>query len=123
MTHDPAVVRRQYATESGLAARASLYSATTGPFAGDVAFVAVAELSPRRVLELSCGRGWFAARVLDELGADVAVDESERMIELARAAGVEACVADVRELPFVPADVPLPLVARRSNVVFVADKA
>ena len=98
---DPAAVREQYASEAGLAARASLYVATTGAFAGDVAFDAVAEVSPRRVLEAGCGTGWFAARVHRELGVDVvAVDQSERMVELTRAEGVDAHVADVQELPF-----------------------
>jgi SAM-dependent methyltransferase len=98
---DPHYVREQYASEGGLTARASLYEETTGPFAGDVAFEAVAELSPRRMLEVGCGTGWFAARVRDEVGAAVvAVDQSARMVELARAAGVDARVADVQELPF-----------------------
>jgi len=101
VSHDPAVVRRQYATEAGLVARASLYDDTTGPFAGDVALAAVVESNARRFLEVGCGNGWFAARVREELGADVvAVDQSDRMVELARAAGVDARVADVRHLPF-----------------------
>jgi SAM-dependent methyltransferase len=101
VTHDPVVVRRQYASESGLAARASLYAKTTGSFAGDVAFEAVAERRPRRFLDVGCGRGWFGARVRDELGADVsAVDQSSRMVELAREAGLDAREADVRDLPF-----------------------
>jgi SAM-dependent methyltransferase len=94
-------VREQYASETGLAARSSLYGETTGPFAGDVAFDALAEVSPRRVLEVGCGTGWFAARVQGELGADVVgIDQSERMVDLARAAGVDARVGDVQELPF-----------------------
>jgi SAM-dependent methyltransferase len=98
---DPRYVREQYATETGLAARASLYAETTGPFAGDVAFEAVAEVSPRRVLEVGCGTGWFAARVRRELGAEVvAIDQSERMVELARAEGVDARVGDVQRLDF-----------------------
>jgi len=95
------VVRRQYASASGLAARASLYANTTGSFAGDVAFEAVAERRPRRFLDVGCGRGWFGARVRDELGADVsAVDQSSRMVELAREAGLDSREPDVRDLPF-----------------------
>ena len=30
----------------------------------------------------------------------MAVDQSERMVELASARGVDACVGDVQELPF-----------------------
>jgi SAM-dependent methyltransferase len=96
---DPRHVREQYASETGLAARSSLYVDTTGPFAGDVAFDAIAEASPRRVLEVGCGTGWFAARVQRELGAEVvAIDQSERMVDLARAEGVDARLGDVQQL-------------------------
>jgi SAM-dependent methyltransferase len=99
--NDPDAVRRQYATEDGLAARSSLYVETTGPYPGDVAFDAVAEIRPARFLEVGCGTGWFAARVQDELGAEVvAIDQSERMVELARATGVDARLGDVQALPF-----------------------
>ena len=99
--NDPQHVREQYRTETGLAARSSLYDDITGPFAGDVALEALAEVSPSRVLEVGCGPGWFAARAREELGAEVvAVDTSERMVELARARGVDARVGDVQELPF-----------------------
>jgi SAM-dependent methyltransferase len=99
--NDPSAVRKQYRDEKGLAARSSLYGETTGPFAGDVAFGAVAEARPERMLEVGCGTGWFAARVRRELGAEVvAVDQSERMVELARADGVDARVGDVQDLSF-----------------------
>ena len=98
---DPRYVREQYETETGLADRASLYAETTGRFAGDVAFEAVAESAPKRVLEVGCGTGWFAARVQRELGVEVvAIDQSDRMVELARAEGVDARVGDVQALPF-----------------------
>jgi SAM-dependent methyltransferase len=98
---DPRHLREQYASETNLAARASLYEETTGPFAGDVAIAAVAEVSPQRFLEVGCGTGWFAARVQRELGAEVvAIDQSERMVELARAEGVDARVGDVQDLQF-----------------------
>ena len=98
---DPQYVREQYASERNLAARSSLYVDTTGPVAGDVAFDAVAEVSPARFLEAGCGTGWFAARVQRELGAEVvAIDQSERMVELARAEGIDARVGDVQELEF-----------------------
>lgn len=103
--NDPEYVRSQYASEEGLAARASMYGNTTGPFAGDIAFAAVSEVGPRRVLEVGCGTGWFAARVQHSLGAEVdAVDQSERMVELARSEGVNARVADVQQLPFPDAE-------------------
>ena len=98
---DPAHVRAQYATEANLASRSSLYSETAGPFAGDVALAAIGEVRPGRVLEVGCGTGWFAARVRDELGAEVvALDQSERMVELARSRGLDARVGDVQEPPF-----------------------
>jgi SAM-dependent methyltransferase len=98
---DPQYVREQYATEQNLADRSSLYADTTGRFAGDIAFDAVAEVAPQRFLEVGCGTGWFAARVQRELGAEtVAIDQSERMVQLARAEGVDARVGDIQALPF-----------------------
>ena len=53
------------------------------------------------MVEVGCGPGWFSAAVQRELGAEVvAVDTSERMVELARAEGVDASVGDVQDLPF-----------------------
>jgi SAM-dependent methyltransferase len=98
---DPEIVRREYATEDGLRARASVYDAVAGPDAREVAFAAVADVAPAQVLEVGCGWGAFAARVADELGAAVtAIDLSPRMVELARERGVHARVGDVQDLPF-----------------------
>jgi SAM-dependent methyltransferase len=119
-TRDPAYVREQYARETNLAARASLYGETTGPFAGDVALEAVDEVAPSRLLEVGCGTGWFAARVQRELGADlVGVDQSARMVELARMEGIEAHVGDVQALPF--ADGSFDCVAANWMLYHVAD--
>ena len=64
-------------------------------------FDAVAEVSPKRVLEVGCGMGQLAERMHVELDAEVvAIDQSERMVELTRKRGVDARVADVQELPF-----------------------
>jgi SAM-dependent methyltransferase len=80
--------------------RAALWSRRTGPSAFDVAFDALSALRPRRVVEAGCGDGAFAAR-LQAVGIDVtAVDQSEQMVQLARARGVDARVGDVRSLPF-----------------------
>ena len=99
--NDPELVRREYADESGLSARIAAQESSTGPDPRQVAFEAVAETSPRRVLEVGPGRGELAARIRDELGAEVvAVDQSPRMVELTRARGVEAIVGDVQDLPF-----------------------
>ena len=98
---DPEVVRREYSTEAGLRARASVYEGLAGPDARDIAFEAVREARPRRVLEVGCGWGEFAARIRDELDAEVvAIDLSPRMVELARERGVDARVGDVQALSF-----------------------
>jgi protein-L-isoaspartate O-methyltransferase len=83
---DPAAVARQYATEDNLAARRSLYANVEGPDPREIAFGAVAEVAPRRVLEVGGGPGELAARISVELECDVTmVDVSPRMVELARA--------------------------------------
>jgi SAM-dependent methyltransferase len=98
---DPAYVREQYATEQGLAARRSLYDEVEGPDAREVAFDAIAAVRPRRVLEVGPGPGEASERIARELDAEVvAVDLSERMVELARARGVDARVGDVQSLSF-----------------------
>jgi SAM-dependent methyltransferase len=98
---DPELVRAEYASESGLVARASVYQGLAGPDARDVAFQAVAETSPVRVLEVGCGWGELAARIRDEVTTEVvAVDISPRMVELARERGIDAREGDVCALPF-----------------------
>jgi SAM-dependent methyltransferase len=102
--NDPALVRSEYADESRLAVRAAAQEWSTGPSARQVVFEAVAETAPRRVLEIGPGQGELAERIARDLGADVyAVDQSERMVELTRARGVEAVVGDVQNLPFADA--------------------
>jgi SAM-dependent methyltransferase len=99
--HDADVVRAEYATEAGLLARRAAYEHATGPKAPEMVFEAVAEVAPRRYLEVGCGPGELAARVHGELAADVvAVDISPRMVDLARGRGVDARVGDVQSLPF-----------------------
>jgi SAM-dependent methyltransferase len=98
---DPSAVARQYATEANLEARRSLYDNAEGPDPRELAFQAVAEVEPDDVLEVGGGPGELAARIRTELGCDVVmVDVSPRMVELARARGVDAQVGDVQELPF-----------------------
>ena len=56
------------------------------------------------MLEVGSGPGELSARIAAELGAEViAVDVSERMVELARGRGVDARVGDVQALPFADA--------------------
>jgi SAM-dependent methyltransferase len=99
--NDPATVREEYASERGLTGRRAAYEFADGPDPREIAFEAVAETSPSRVLEVGCGPGELAARVQDELAAEVvAVDISPRMVELARARGIDTRLGDVQELPF-----------------------
>ena len=99
--HDEDVVRREYATEHGLAGRKAAYRFAEGPNPHDIVLEAVAEAQPARILDVGCGEGELAERMLRELGADVvALDQSERMVELTQARGVDAIVGDVQELPF-----------------------
>src|SRR6188508_1276400 len=100
--NDPELVRRQYANEDGLAVRRDFQLRfREGPDAFDVAFDAVVDAEPRRVLEVGCGMGNFAERVARETSIDVvATDLSPRMVELARERGLDARVADVQALPF-----------------------
>jgi len=98
---DPAAVARQYATEHNLEARRSLYANATGPDPREIAFEAVAELRPERVIEVGGGPGELAARIATELACEVVMlDISPRMVELACDRGVDARVGDVQSLPF-----------------------
>ncbi|HZS25006.1 MAG TPA: class I SAM-dependent methyltransferase [Gaiellaceae bacterium] len=97
---DADAVRREYADESGLSARISIWARRTGPRAQDVAFDEAMAARPGTALEVGCGRGELAERLL-HAGVDVvALDQSERMVELTRARGVDARVGDVVDLPF-----------------------
>ena len=97
---DPEAVRREYADETGLSRRIALWTRRTGPQPQDVAFDHVVGARPRRVIEVGCGRGEFAERLLDEGIEVVAVDQSPRMVELTLARGVDARVGDVQALSF-----------------------
>lgn len=98
---DPAHVQKQYAREDNLRARQSLYAESTGPDVHDVLWQTLVEWSPRRVLEVGGGPGELSERMQKELGAEVSfLDISPRMVELARARGVDAQVGDVQALPF-----------------------
>jgi SAM-dependent methyltransferase len=53
------------------------------------------------VLEVGPGKGELAEQIARELRAEVvAVDQSERMVELTRSRGIDALVGDVQKLPF-----------------------
>jgi len=97
------VVRWEYASEERLAKRNAAYrTLVDGPNAEEIAFEAVAELRPRRILEVGCGTGEFAERMKNELDPEqlIAIDFSPRMVELTAARGVDARLGDVRALAF-----------------------
>jgi ubiquinone/menaquinone biosynthesis C-methylase UbiE len=100
---DPVAVREQYASEENLRARQRLWANVVGENARIVLARIMAELEPRAVLEVGGGQGELAEWMQVELGATVSfVDQSARMVELARARGVvDARVGDVQALPFV----------------------
>ena len=103
---NPLLVRWEYASEERLAKRNSIFRALIdGVSPEDVAFDAVAEVRPKRLLDVGCGPGDVTQRFADELGAHVcAVDTSERMVELAKGRGLDAQVADAEQLPFAADD-------------------
>jgi SAM-dependent methyltransferase len=100
--NDPELVQRQYATEDGLSIRRDAQARfLEGTNAFDVAVEAVVDARPRRLLEVGCGMGQFAAAVAGRTDAEVvAIDLSPRMVELASERGLDARVADVEALPF-----------------------
>jgi SAM-dependent methyltransferase len=99
--NDASLVREQYASEKNLQARQALWRELSGGDAVVTLWEAIASCEPSRVLEVGGGEGKLAARVQDELGADVTlVDLSPRMVEVAAGRGVRAQVGDVQELPF-----------------------
>jgi SAM-dependent methyltransferase len=121
---DPTSVREEYASEHSLAGRKAAYRFAEGPDARQVAFEAVAESAPRRILEVGCGEGELAERFVRELGCDVvAIDQSERMVELTCARGVDARVADVQALPFHDAEFDCALAAWMLYHVRAVDRA
>lgn len=96
-------VASQYRTEEHLATRTSVWHPTAdGRDPATEALAVVTAAAPRRVLEVGCGTGYFASRVVAELpdAEVVAIDQSPRLVELTAARGVEARVADARDLPF-----------------------
>jgi ubiquinone/menaquinone biosynthesis C-methylase UbiE len=99
---NPLLVRWEYASEERLAKRnAVLRSLSQGPSPEDASFDAVAELAPKRILDVGCGLGELGERFQKELGAQVcAVDVSPRMVELAKERGLDAQLGDAEQLAF-----------------------
>ncbi len=101
--NDPQMVREQYADESRLTTRSSVWRPTVdGRTPQDVAAVAIAAARPTHLLEVGCGTGAFAERLIAEnpTCSIVATDQSARFVELTAARGVHAQVADIMDLPF-----------------------
>ena len=103
---DPAHVREQYADESRLETRRAVWR--PGPDGRDPVEVALAAvrsgLPPTRampdVLEVGCGPGVFAARLLEECPgiALLATDQSYALVQRAIERGVTATMMDVQQL-------------------------
>ncbi len=108
--NDADYVRRQYAGEQHLATRRSVWQ--PGADGRDPATSAVGVIATevaaggRRVLEVGCGAGIFADRLVREVpGVDLtATDQSARFVELTAALteghGVATREADLEHLPF-----------------------
>ncbi|MGH3332873.1 MAG: class I SAM-dependent methyltransferase [Nocardioidaceae bacterium] len=102
-TNDPSTVRDQYRTESRLETRRSVWHpAEDGHNPVDAAASAVRTAGPASILEVGCGTGVFAERLVSENATArvIATDQSSRFAELTRARGVQAATADVQDLPF-----------------------
>jgi len=103
---DPDEVRAQYASEQNLETRRSVWRlGPSGVDPLDLIVDAVRSALPAHrgmpdVLEVGCGTGAFAARLVEEVPgiALLAVDQSPRFVELTRERGVPAQVQDVQHL-------------------------
>jgi SAM-dependent methyltransferase len=98
----PDLVTTEYSDESRLAVRFRPFREYHDQPAPEQRLLElVAGHAPKCVLEVGCGEGLFSRSVVERTGAAVtAVDQSARMVEIARGRGVDAMVADVQELPF-----------------------
>lgn len=101
--NDADFVRAQYAREDNLETRRSVWQpAADGRDPMEIALAVVRASAPRRILEIGCGTGGFAATLAEQHPDAVllATDQSTRFVELTTARGVEARVADATDLPF-----------------------
>lgn len=106
MSNDPEHVRAQYATETGLDTRCSVWG--VGPSGVDPAALALSEVVAALpsgggmpdVLEVGAGTGLFAERLVAAVPgiALLVTDQSPRMVELLRAKGLPAQVQDAEHL-------------------------
>ena len=106
MSNSADEVRAQYADETNLETRRAVWRAgPSGVDPLDLVVSAVRGALPAQrgmpdVLEVGCGTGTFAARLVEALPgiALLAVDQSPRFVELTRQRGVPAQVQDVQHL-------------------------
>jgi SAM-dependent methyltransferase len=106
VSNRPEEVRAQYADEANLETRRAVWRpGPSGVDPLDLVVTAVREALPTNrgmpdVLEVGCGTGVFAARLIEELPgvALLAVDQSPRFVELTRGRGVPAQVQDIQHL-------------------------
>jgi SAM-dependent methyltransferase len=120
--NDEESVRRQYATEANLETRRSVWQPTAdGRDPVEVAAAVARASGARSVLEVGCGTGAFAERLVADLpeATVIATDTSPRFVELTAARGVDARQADVQDLPF--ADSSFDLVAALWMLYHVPD--
>jgi len=99
---DPEAIAEQYESEDALRQRVLAHrELVVGPDDEEIVRARIHEARPRRLLEVGSGLGelcgWANTRLDGEV---VAVDSSQRMVELAVQAGVTGVLADMRDLPF-----------------------
>src|SRR5262249_27858829 len=99
---NPLLVRWEYASEERLVKRNNIFrNVVAGDNPEEVSFQAVAEAKPGRGLDGGCGPGDITERFAKEVGAEGHTgDISPRMVELTRARGIDAQIADAEQLPF-----------------------
>jgi ubiquinone/menaquinone biosynthesis C-methylase UbiE len=99
--NDPDELARQYGTPARLQTRSSFWAPSLPQSPQDIALEALRLSGARDILEIGCGRGHFAERMQDELGASVlATDQSRAMVDSTKERGVRAEVADADHLPY-----------------------
>lgn len=106
MSNSADEVRTQYADETNLETRRAVWSpGPSGVDPLDLVMDALRASLPKDrampdVLEVGCGTGAFAARLVEEIPgiALLAVDQSPRFVELTRERGVPAQVQDIQQL-------------------------
>ncbi len=103
---DPQAIAEQYASEEALRQRVLAHrELVDGPDDEEIVREWILAARPRRLLEVGSGLGELCAWVQPRLeGEVVAVDSSERMVALARQAGVTGVQADMRAVPFADGD-------------------